>query len=230
MATIKFGLIVTDARGKLGGHVFTKTIGGPTLRTLAVPANPQTAAQMQARTRFGDLSRAWNALSDAQQEGWIGGAKAISKTNTVGNDYRMSGKNLFISANTNRALLGLSSILDFMPAGRGVSVIVNSADIDTAEGEMLIVQEFTGAPAAAGIVYMASPPASGGKRSFSGQMFVFHVTEATAVTTPADLYAAYVAKFGAPSIGQRVGISVHAIEKASGLASVKSSAVATVTA
>lgn len=52
MALIKFGMMMTDARGKLGGHVFTKARNGATIRTKVSPANPQTSAQSLSRSIF----------------------------------------------------------------------------------------------------------------------------------------------------------------------------------
>ena len=44
MAKIKFGMMMTDASGKLGGQVFSKNRGGSYVRTKVTPTNPQTAA------------------------------------------------------------------------------------------------------------------------------------------------------------------------------------------
>jgi len=42
---IKFGSIVVNGSGKLGGHVYSSNRGGNYVRTLATPSNPQTPAQ-----------------------------------------------------------------------------------------------------------------------------------------------------------------------------------------
>jgi len=42
---MKFGAIVVDGRGKIGGHVASKNRGGAYLRTKVTPSNPQTGYQ-----------------------------------------------------------------------------------------------------------------------------------------------------------------------------------------
>ena len=52
MAIIKFGMMMTDARGKLGGHVLSKNRGGNYVRTNNVPSNPQSNFQTGVRAAF----------------------------------------------------------------------------------------------------------------------------------------------------------------------------------
>lgn len=48
MAKIKFGMMMTDARGKLGGQVFSKNRSGSYVRTKVTPVNPQTTTQQNS--------------------------------------------------------------------------------------------------------------------------------------------------------------------------------------
>ena len=66
MARIKFGMMMTDARGKLGGQVFTKTRSGATVRTKVTPVNLKSSAQALVRNRFGSLSQGWRGLSEEE--------------------------------------------------------------------------------------------------------------------------------------------------------------------
>lgn len=94
MSKIKWGAIVVDGRGKLGGHVFTKTKSGATMRTKVTPVNPQTAAQASARSRLGGNSQAWAGLTEDQRSSWNALASETSKTNIFGDQYFPSGKKL----------------------------------------------------------------------------------------------------------------------------------------
>jgi hypothetical protein len=55
MAKINFGQTVNDARGKLGGTVFSKNKSGAYTRRKVTPANPRTVAQSRVRNFFGTL-------------------------------------------------------------------------------------------------------------------------------------------------------------------------------
>ena len=67
MAKIKFGMMMTDASGKLGGQVFSKNRGGSYVRTKVTPTNPQSTAQMSIRGIFASISSRWSSLTEAQR-------------------------------------------------------------------------------------------------------------------------------------------------------------------
>ena len=50
---IKWGALVVDGRGKLGGHVAAQNRGGSYLRTKVTPSNPQTTFQTGVRSMGG---------------------------------------------------------------------------------------------------------------------------------------------------------------------------------
>ena len=70
MAKIKFGMMMTDARGKLGGQVFSKNRSGAYVRTKVTPVNPRTAAQPLSRSILGTLSASWSGLTEVQRRSW----------------------------------------------------------------------------------------------------------------------------------------------------------------
>src|SRR3546814_3353017 len=57
ISKVKFGALMTDARGKLGGHVFSKNRAGSYLRTKVTPVNQQTSYQTSVRALF-EIGRA----------------------------------------------------------------------------------------------------------------------------------------------------------------------------
>lgn len=89
-----------EIRGKVGGGVFSRNKGGANLRVYAKPTNTNSIAQRIQRNLFRAMSGIWDAVSQAQRQGWNEFAKTtfnpLLKTNT-GN---MSGVNA-IKANYN---------------------------------------------------------------------------------------------------------------------------------
>lgn len=63
---LKFGAIVVDGRGKIGGHVASKNGAGAYLRTKVTPTNPQTARQSFVRALFAAITAAWSGLTASQ--------------------------------------------------------------------------------------------------------------------------------------------------------------------
>ena len=136
MARIKFGMMMTDARGKLGGHVFTKARSGATVRTRVTPVNGQTSAQGAVRSRFGSLSQSWSSLSEEQRIAWNSKASTVGKTNIFGDSYYPSGKNLYVAINTNILNAGGSAInippADIAPP----DVLFNGISFDSLAGSL----------------------------------------------------------------------------------------------
>ena len=98
---IKWSMVgITDGRGKLRGQVATKTLGGPTVRTLAIPTNRRTTAQMAQRNRVGTNSQAWGALTEEQRQTWIAAAPFFPKVKN-GDVVTVRGNTLYTELNNN---------------------------------------------------------------------------------------------------------------------------------
>lgn len=211
MALIKFGMMMTDARGKLGGHVFTKARNGATIRTKVSPANPQTPAQSLSRSIFATVSSTWRILVESERVAWNSAVNDYSRTNVFGDNYLPSGKNLFTQLNCNLLNVGLPIItnppspLTFDGMFVDLVTVINA---DTA-----ITPSFpNGTP---GIDYIkvmeASKPFSAGKFNFSGAYSKVTQWTSAAPPTPAQLYSAYVSKYGTPATGQKIAFRFYVI-------------------
>lgn len=99
MAKIKFGMMMTDARGKLGGQVFSKNRAGAYVRTKVTPVNPQTALQQEGRELLGSLSQQWGLLTQAQIDEWNQAVDEWKTTDVFGDIKKPTGKNLFVKLN-----------------------------------------------------------------------------------------------------------------------------------
>ena len=130
---LKFGAIVTDGRGKIGGHVASKNRAGAYLRTKVTPSNPNTVAQAQARGILASLSQAWGQLTDFQRKGWNEAVKEWGTTDIFGDIKKPSGINLFVKLNANLASVGMPQVSD-VPAKAEVPsaiIIIGSLFKDT---------------------------------------------------------------------------------------------------
>lgn len=215
-------MVVTDMRGKLGGHVFTKSRQGATVRTKVTPVNRQTPAQGVIRGIFGNLSRQWNTLLEAQRATWQKAAEEFKRTNVFGDQVALSGKNLFISLNTNIATAGgstrsvapiesaVSTIADF-----SVTVAMTTRAIDlqlTIPGviqpnEVLIVE--------------ATMQNSAGRYNFSGQYRQVATCPADDIISETDLGTAYIQKFGSIRANAKISFRVYIVNSVTGFASPK---------
>ena len=209
MALIKFGLVVTDARGKLGGHVFTKSRNGSTVRTKTIPSNPQTTAQQAARSRLASFSAKWRDLTVAQRDAWNAAVPQWSKTNVFGDQYNPSGKNLYVSLNINLLIVGGAPI-DEPPLPTEVTAPgINNLVLDGSTP--LVSFDFANPrPFEQALEVEATPSISPGI-TYARNKFRFIVSAPQNTTPTVDLTAEYIAKFGAVTVGQQIIIKVTPI-------------------
>ena len=214
--------MMTDARGKLGGQVFTKTRSGATVRTKVTPTNPQTAAQQNARAILGKLSASWRTLSEEQRNGWNSAVDGFGKTNIFGDTYNPSGKNLFVGLNANLSSAG-KPVIETPPVPVELpSYILDSVAISGIAEEIELGFSGTMPGSNFSVVYQATKPSSAGRNNFSGQYATFAIVSTGTAPTPAALWTAYVAKFGMPTDGSKIAIKTFVLSNSSGQKSVES--------
>lgn len=216
MARIKFGMMMTDARGKLGGHVFTKAKSGATIRTKVSPLNPKTSAQSEARSALGANSQAWRTLSETQRLAWNSAAQEVSKTNAFGDTYFPSGKNYFTAVNNNLRNVGSQILVDppalvQMPGLTSVQV-----DLDLLAEQLDIAPSYVGDEADIMLVCNATSGQSAGRYNFSGKYRKFNGYALAGLPQDTVVYDDYVSKFGVPSPGQKVSFEFYLVHAVTG--------------
>jgi len=213
LAKIGFGVIVAQARGKVGGGVFTHARNGATLRTRVKPSNPRTSAQTGVRSYLTDASRAFKSLGATDLAAWKDYVAGITKTNAIsGSTYHPSAISAFVA-------LG-AKFLQLTPAGS----IPTSPPAAPFEGDTITVTAagasgkitFTGSGAnAVGVhtelLYQRLPSANrvpnpkGYKHGAFKAMAAMSLTQDVTLT-PGEYIPAY--KFVEDATGQQSGLVI----------------------
>jgi hypothetical protein len=219
MAQIKMGIVVSEARGKLNGGVFSRGASGAILRTKVTPINPASNAQQLVRSGLSSIAQAWRGLTDIQRAAWRAFAANVSSTNIFGDNVLLSGLAVFGRVNRNRQTIA-QAILPDAPAMAAISQLL-TLTLTGAAGTPALAAAFTATPVPAGhtLVIRATPQMSAGRSATKGK-FVQLQTVAAAAASPANLLAAYNARFGTLVAGNKVTVTAHYIHIASGLASI----------
>ncbi len=103
MATIRFGAGIVDARGSIGGTVFSRNRGGAYMRARTTPINPNTPRQGLVRADLSNVVALWSdSLSQANRDQWGVYAAAIPRTNRLGETIFWTGFNTFVGSATMR--------------------------------------------------------------------------------------------------------------------------------
>lgn len=205
MAKIKFGMMMTDARGKLGGHVFSKNRAGSFVRTKVSPSNPNTQAQSQARALFSAISQQWSSLTQPVRDSFDAAVKDWARTDIFGDLRNPTGKNLFQRLNNQAQSAGLAPVVTLPAKLEMPDAIISQVDVSISGTSIDLVGADISATTQ--LVVFATGPLSAGTKSAKNRLRQIFAVAGNAFDDT-DLWDAYVAKFGAPALGQNIQIGV----------------------
>lgn len=202
---MKFGAIVTDGRGKIGGHVASKNRSGAYLRTKTTPVNPQTTFQAAVRASFATFSQAWSALSATLILAWNNAVADWATTDIFGDLRNPTGKNLFLRLNQQAVQAGYSSFTAVPAKQEMVEGIITSSAINLTSGELTPVGFYEGSDAR--VVLFATPVLSAGTSFVKNKLRQIY-SEVGINYDAAASYTAYVSRFGTPTAGDNIKLGV----------------------
>lgn len=184
---------VTSSRNRFGQYV----------RNRSTPVNPASSFQGTVRNRLSVNAAAWRALTANQRAGWTDLGLSMERTDSLGQTYTLTGFQAYCSVNNNNLAAGNAVVADApvltTPSGLAtVTITLTSASMSVA---------YTATPLGTGIrlFSFASPQRSAG-RAFEADLRLMAVS-AAAAASPANILAAYSARFGAPVTGNRIFFS-----------------------
>ena len=103
MALVQYGGGILDARGSIGGQVHSRNRSGSYIRARTTPVNPRSSRQNLVRAAVQYLAQYWSGtLTQLQRDAWEVYAAAITRTNMLGAQIKLTGFNHFIRSNTPR--------------------------------------------------------------------------------------------------------------------------------
>lgn len=143
---MKFGALVVDGRGKIGGHVASKNRSGAYLRTKVTPVNRRSIAQNAVRSRLTIVSQAWRALLATSISAWNAAVADYSRTDIFGDIKNPTGFTLYQKLNNNSLRNGGSAIA-LPPLPVGVPYLTTFTPSAVHAGAVSIVFAVTPVPA-----------------------------------------------------------------------------------
>jgi len=212
MALIKWGAIVVDGRGKIGGQVLSRGRSGAIIRTKVTPVNPRTSRQTAVRAILGALSSAWRALTQPQRESWNAAVFNFQKTNIFGDTVNPTGKNLYVGLNTNLTKVSEPNI-DVPPVpAELVAPIISDFTADGTVG--LLDFAVANASVDQKLYIQASPQVSAGITNISSKVSLIKVEPQSSGSV---LFSTdYTSVYGPLIVGQKIFLRVSAVNKVTG--------------
>jgi len=116
MARVIYGSIVTELRGKLGGHIFSKSGTGYFMSTFKKAVNTSSVSSLAAKSAMFNVASAWSALNVGQRTAWKNVAMVTTFYNSMGTAYTPTGYQLFSFINDRIIRSGSPAIVASTPA------------------------------------------------------------------------------------------------------------------
>lgn len=188
--------------GSVAGVTSSRNRFGQYRRTRAIPVNPASSFQQTQRARLSLNSAAWRALTQAQRAGWSDMATSLVLTDALGQSYSPTGFNAYVSVNGNNLDAGNAAVSAAPAIVTPAALIIGAITLTAAA--FTVAYTTTPLPAGARCFFYVSMQRSAG-RAFEADFRLLQVS-AAAAASPVDAYAAYVARFGLPVVGNRIFI------------------------
>lgn len=142
---LKFGGIIADGRGSIGGITISRNSSGAYARARITPVNPKTALQSAIRAIVAAVTVRWlGTLSQLQRDAWKVFASNVPAKNMLGETINLSGFNQFCKSNIVANNVSLPNIDDapvvFDLPGEDTTY---TSEIDSGTGKVTIVFDDT---------------------------------------------------------------------------------------
>ena len=229
MALITFGPIVSDARKKIGGVVFSKSRTGAYCRKKVSPIQPRTTYQRAVRANFTANSKAWSGtLGATARAAFTALANSLTKKDRLGQTFILTGAQLYQSIARNLHTIGLSPLAT-APANQAVSdlggcnLVEVWTDSPPGPGRGITIAPVNWPAAGEYLVISGAPPMAAGKAFVGKSKYRVLKTgdpngSPPTFLLPDDITAAYTARFGAFASGQVIHLELNNINSANGAA------------
>jgi len=220
MAKVKYGGGIADMRNAFAGQVHSRNTYGNYIRQKVSPVQPRTERQQQIRAQLSELSKRYSTvLTEEQRLAWISFAAANPVVDVFGDSIVLTGINMYQRVNNLRKLMGLP-ILDDPPSDFSVQSPTDAGLEITWEGTppaLRIRVTFAPSPAPSNhrVEVWATEPMKPGVMFFSQKLRLLVISPANQ-TSPYDITSAYIARFGTPAEGTKIGVEVRFVNENNG--------------
>ena len=197
--------------------VTARRVGGRNILSVkAWPTGPTTNAQVARRTSMSKISKSWKQLTNEQMREWDRLAEHASSTSVLGQKTEISGMNLYIRLNVNRAMAG-EALLSTAPESN--VAVPNVEFTQVAVTPNLVVL--------GGVQHQPAPLKLVVKMSASQSAGVSNGWSKTVIITPgmeddwgeADVTELYLKTIGVePVVGQKVFVEAYWLDTSTGFA------------
>ncbi len=190
--------------GSVGARTSSRNSSGQYVRQRAIPTNPKTAAQVNARASLTDLAAAWRGLTSMQIASWTAFGQSFTVVNSLGTAIHLTGLQCYVKVNAVNKQNG-DAVVSTPPALP--SFVACTVTAVTAVSATPLIS-LAGTTPTSGTKYMvfAGAQTSPGVTFFGNYRWI--QTGTTFTSGALSLQTAYAAKFGILVAGKKIFVKV----------------------
>ena len=192
--------------GKRGLNVSMASPFGQVSRTLAIPSNPRSPAQMGVRNILKRVSASWRALQEVQRAAWMAAAKEAKSNSRLGQSGSLSGFLLFTKINCTLAQFGQAQV-DAPPASPQFPELAPASLSITNTGGTIALRLACPTEPGSNTIVRGSAPISQGRENCR-DFRILGLCPAPAQGS-ANITGIYTARYGVPPVGKKVFVQVN---------------------
>jgi len=212
MAKIKLGALITDASGKLGGHVIGKNKGNFVLKNKSVNKKTPTINQSVQRQTTNFLMMQWSKLTDDQRRRWYLQINDYLEIDNFSDNKRFNGFTLFQKLNQGRLLCGLAMLTTPQQVAKPTFPQILNITLNTS---VFTVQSNDYASNDNIALYVSKPLTRGTNNVKKYMRFLTNASN-TNLSTGLDITSLYENKFGTLVVDKYIFVGVKTFSKISG--------------
>lgn len=222
---VKFGGIVTEARGKCGDVVYSRGHYGACAHAYAPPYSvhpgPISSMQQTRRNQWALARAGWQTIGDEARLAWRSFAELYSHTNRFGDKSPLTGHNVFCQLNMRRVIMSLPP-LTLPPTYAPTSLLqdIDSFSVTTTPEILFSVQPII-TDTDYNFFIWATPNMNAG-RNYPQPFTCLIKTQQCNGLNSFDVFSDWTAYFGgSPILNKRIFILVQIVHRLSGFCSPK---------
>ena len=191
MALVRYGSLVTELSGKLGGHVFQRSAGGSVVHTLSRPPKWPTPRKLAQQSNFLRIKNLWNTLTPADVANWNAASIDYPQQDPFGNTFYLTAYALFIMLNLNLLEGSFAPITTPLPPEASQVLTGISGILDLGAGTFMVDCNAVPVPATMAYLIYAGYQAHGLSSSDRHNNYKFVLSIPPTNAMPSDIATQY---------------------------------------
>jgi hypothetical protein len=134
MPKVNYGEVITQMKGKSGGHEYVQNQYGAYMRRKTAKINRPSPDKLSTAAIFSRVSSHWKTLTPEQQQRWEDTGKMFVNTDSFGMPQTLTGFNFFVECNCNRVFIGepiIDDPININPTWQLIDYRVNTDPLGT---------------------------------------------------------------------------------------------------